>query len=84
MKEPSPLKTVDTRLFSQATYSPKKDVSSKKKTIKEGISLRKRYRLGASLYNPNLEQGERDRIIRKMELNKAKEDLDEELVALKQ
>ena len=38
-----------------------------------------------SLYNPNLEQGERDRIIQKIsERNKAKEDLDEELVALKQ
>ncbi len=38
-----------------------------------------------SLYNPNLEQAERDGIIQKIsERTKAKEDLDEELVALKQ
>ena len=76
-----------TFLSAKQLIAPKKDVSSKKKTIKEGInSLQKEISaMEQSLYNPNLEQGERDRIIQKIsELNKAKEDLDEELVALKQ
>ncbi|MEC8044524.1 MAG: hypothetical protein VX130_08030 [Verrucomicrobiota bacterium] len=76
-----------TFLSAKELIAPKKDVSSKKKTIKEGInSLQKEISaMEQSLYNPNLEQRERDRIIQKIsERNKAKEDLDEELVALKQ
>lgn len=76
-----------TFLDAKKLIAPKKDVSSKKKNIKEQlISIQKKVsELEQRLYLPSLGQTERDQILLEIaEKNKQKLDLDEELIALKQ
>lgn len=76
-----------TFLDAKKLIAPKKDVSSKKKNIKEqSTAIQKKVsELEQRLYLPNLAQAERDKIILEIaEKNKQKQDLEEELVALKQ
>ena len=76
-----------TFLDAKKLIAPKKDVSSKKKNIKEqSTAIQKKVsELEQRLYLPNLGQTERDQILLEIaEKNKQKLDLDEELVALKQ
>ena len=76
-----------TFLDAKKLIAPKKDVSSKKKNIKEqSTAIQKKVsELEQRLYLPNLGQTERDQILLEIaEKNKQKLDLDEELIALKQ
>ena len=76
-----------TFLDAKKLIAPKKDISSKKKNIKEqSTAIQKKVsELEQRLYLPNLAQAERDKIILEIaEKNKQKQDLEEELVALKQ
>ena len=76
-----------TFLDAKKLIAPKKDISSKKKNIKDQLNeVQKNIsELEQRLYFPNLGQEERDRIIQEIaKNNKHKQDLEEELVALKQ
>ena len=76
-----------TFLDAKNLIAPKKDISSKKKNIKDQLNeVQKNIsELEQRLYFPNLSQEERDRIIQEIaKNNKHKQDLEEELVALKQ
>ena len=76
-----------TFLDAKNLIAPKKDISSKKKNIKDQLNeVQKNIsELEQRLYFPNLGQEERDRIIQEIaKNNKHKQDLEEELVALKQ
>lgn len=76
-----------TFLDAKNLIAPKKDISSKKKNIKDKLNeVQKNIsELEQRLYFPNLGQEERDRIIQEIaKNNKHKQDLEEELVALKQ
>ena len=76
-----------TFLDAKNLIAPKKDISSKKKNIKDQLNEVQRNisELEQRLYFPNLGQEERDRIIQEIaKNNKHKQDLEEELVALKQ
>ena len=76
-----------TFLDAKNLIAPKKDISSKKKNIKDQLNeVQKNIgELEQRLYFPSLGQEERDRIIQEIaKNNKHKQDLEEELVALKQ
>lgn len=76
-----------TFLDAKNLIAPKKDISSKKKYIKDQLNeVQKNIsELEQRLYFPTLGQEERDRIIQEIaKNNKHKQDLEEELVALKQ
>ncbi|MBO26454.1 MAG: hypothetical protein CMI33_07660 [Opitutales bacterium] len=76
-----------TFLDAKNLIAPKKDISSKKKNIKDQLNeVQKNIsQLEQRLYFPSLGQEERDRIIQEIaKNNKHKQDLEEELVALKQ
>ena len=76
-----------TFLDAKNLIAPKKDISSKKKNIKDQLNeVQKNIsELEQRLYFPNLGQEERDRVIQEIaKNNKHKQDLEEELVALKQ
>ncbi len=76
-----------TFLDAKNLIAPKKDISSKKKNIKDQLNEFQKNisELEQRLYFPNLGQEERDRIIQEIaKNNKHKQDLEEELVALKQ
>ena len=76
-----------TFLDAKNLIAPKKDISSKKKNIKDQLNeVQKNIsELEQRLYFPTLGQEERDRIIQEIaKNNKHKQDLEEELVALKQ
>ena len=76
-----------TFLDAKNLIAPKKDISSKKKNIKDQLNEVQRNisELEQRLYFPSLGQEERDRIIQEIaKNNKHKQDLEEELVALKQ
>ena len=76
-----------TFLDAKKLIAPKKDISSKKKNIKDQLNeVQKNIsELEQRLYFPSLGQEERDRIIQEIaKNNKHKQDLEEELVALKQ
>jgi len=76
-----------TFLDAKNLIAPKKDISSKKKNIKDQLNeVQKNIsELAQRLYFPSLGQEERDRIIQEIaKNNKHKQDLEEELVALKQ
>ena len=76
-----------TFLDAKNLIAPKKDISSKKKNIKDQLNeVQKNIsELEQRLYFPSLSQEERDRIIQEIaKNNKHKQDLEEELVALKQ
>ena len=76
-----------TFLDAKNLIAPKKDISSKKKNIKDQLNEVQKdiSELEQRLYFPNLGQEERDRIIQEIaKNNKHKQDLEEELVALKQ
>jgi chromosome segregation ATPase len=76
-----------TFLDAKNLIAPKKDISSKKKNIKDQLNeVQKNIsELEQRLYFPSLGQEERDRIIKEIaKNNKHKQDLEEELVALKQ
>ena len=76
-----------TFLDAKNLIAPKKDISSKKKNIKDQLNeVQKNIsELEQRLYFPNLGLEERDRIIQEIaKNNKHKQDLEEELVALKQ
>ena len=76
-----------TFLDAKNLIAPKKDISSKKKNIKDQLNeVQKNIsELEQRLYFPNLGKEERDRIIQEIaKNNKHKQDLEEELVALKQ
>ena len=76
-----------TFLDAKNLIAPKKDISSKKKNIKDQLNKVQKNisELEQRLYFPSLGQEERDRIIQEIaKNNKHKQDLEEELVALKQ
>ena len=76
-----------TFLDAKNLIAPKKDISSKKKNIKDQLNeVQKNIsELEQRLYFPSLGQEERDRIIQEIaKNNNHKQDLEEELVALKQ
>ena len=76
-----------TFLDAKNLIAPKKDISSKKKNIKDQLNeVQKNIsELEQRLYFPSLGQEKRDRIIQEIaKNNKHKQDLEEELVALKQ